>query len=364
MLCQLPASLKMASLEVSPDYRAQFVRAEQTFLHQLVYDARRRRLVPLTPYPDGGGDGGNPELDALAFAGRYLDDEVAFQLALGNLDVDTLRPMDDYHPDRDRNGIRPSATTRVSIWSRDEVDGVRQKESDGPRPTHAPSSSSLSKQTTTRVEFRLPELTATVTLQEDVTSQYVRHPTLTVPSPSTSPVLVSCSKRRRTDENVSPPPPPLPAVLDPFGGGSPSCDSRTSPATTHHPRLHPFAKLKRTLTTGADATAEPSISQVRTTDADGRHVVSSSYFFRREETNVDVKMAAVDETTVICRSPATRQPFKPVGTKIQSPAERPIGGSAAKRLGHSKSTGAMSNAGGGGLRQLDLRSMFAATSKQ
>ena len=43
----------MPQLEVNSEYRKDFIKAEQTFLYQLVYDPTQRKLVPLTPYPPG-----------------------------------------------------------------------------------------------------------------------------------------------------------------------------------------------------------------------------------------------------------------------------------------------------------------------
>ena len=67
----------MPTLEVTLEYRENFVKAEQTFLYQLIYEPRQRKLLPLTPYP--------PNLDHvnLPFAGQYMTDDVAFQLAIG-----------------------------------------------------------------------------------------------------------------------------------------------------------------------------------------------------------------------------------------------------------------------------------------
>lgn len=67
----------MPTLEITREYREEFIKAEQTFLYQLIYDPQQRKLIPLTPYP--------PNLDPLSlpFAGQYIKDDVAFQLAIG-----------------------------------------------------------------------------------------------------------------------------------------------------------------------------------------------------------------------------------------------------------------------------------------
>uniref|UniRef100_A0A8C8VYB3 Exonuclease 1 n=1 Tax=Peromyscus maniculatus bairdii TaxID=230844 RepID=A0A8C8VYB3_PERMB len=84
--------LKM-NITVPEDYIAGFIRANNTFLYQLVFDPIQRKLVPLNAY----GDDVNPE--TLSYAGRYVEDSVALQIALGNRDIDTFEQIDDYSPD-------------------------------------------------------------------------------------------------------------------------------------------------------------------------------------------------------------------------------------------------------------------------
>ncbi|KAK7815325.1 hypothetical protein U0070_019169 [Myodes glareolus] len=93
--------LKM-NITVPEDYITGFIRANNTFLYQLVFDPIQRKLVPLNAY----GDDVNP--DTLSYAGqafslalatRYVDDSVALQIALGNRDVNTLEQIDNYSPD-------------------------------------------------------------------------------------------------------------------------------------------------------------------------------------------------------------------------------------------------------------------------
>lgn len=55
--------LKM-SLVVPEEYLEGFVRANNTFLYQLVFDPVRRRVVPLNPYPD------HLSAATLSYAGR------------------------------------------------------------------------------------------------------------------------------------------------------------------------------------------------------------------------------------------------------------------------------------------------------
>ncbi|XP_052056591.1 exonuclease 1 isoform X2 [Apodemus sylvaticus] len=84
--------LKM-NITVPEDYITGFIRANNTFLYQLVFDPIQRKLVPLNAY----GDDVNPE--TLTYAGQYVDDSVALQIALGNRDINTFEQIDDYSPD-------------------------------------------------------------------------------------------------------------------------------------------------------------------------------------------------------------------------------------------------------------------------
>nr|XP_057913169.1 exonuclease 1 isoform X2 [Doryrhamphus excisus] len=112
--------LKM-SLVVPEEYIEGFVRANHTFLYQLVFDPVSRKVVPLNPYPDDV----NPA--ALSYAGPPLGADAALQMALGNLDVNTQERIDDFDPDKPKaqparqrshswNDNRVGA--QLSIWSR------------------------------------------------------------------------------------------------------------------------------------------------------------------------------------------------------------------------------------------------------
>ena len=100
----------MLSLDVSDKYCEDFVKAEQTFLHQLVYDPKQRKMLPLTPYPN------HLNASLIPFCGHYVDENVALQLALGNRDTDTLEKMDTYNPDTQRSTFL--LAKNVSIWDK------------------------------------------------------------------------------------------------------------------------------------------------------------------------------------------------------------------------------------------------------
>ncbi|XP_037087909.1 exonuclease 1-like [Pollicipes pollicipes] len=117
ILDKLPAYLNMRSLTVSAQYKRDVQRAEDTFLYQLVFDPLARRLVPLTRYPAGRSAADYP------YAGAWMDDAAALQIALGNVDVATGAVVDTYCPDRP--GARPAHAPHRSIWARDYVPARR-----------------------------------------------------------------------------------------------------------------------------------------------------------------------------------------------------------------------------------------------
>ncbi|KAH0516037.1 Exonuclease 1 [Microtus ochrogaster] len=143
--------LKM-NITVPEDYITGFIRANNTFLYQLVFDPIQRKLVPLNAYRDDV----NP--DTLSYAGQYVDDSVALQIALGNRDVNTLEQIDDYSPDTMPVHSRShSWNDKVcqkspnSIWHRNycprlEVNGV----SHAPRLTENSSTVGLKQVITTK----------------------------------------------------------------------------------------------------------------------------------------------------------------------------------------------------------------------
>ncbi|KAM4019184.1 exonuclease 1 [Anomaloglossus baeobatrachus] len=107
------------SITVPDGYIEGFVRADNTFLYQLVFDPVKRKLVPLNPYENGI----NPK--ELTYAGPNMGDSVAYQIALGNVDVNSLQQTDDYDPDAPQLSKRSSHSWNSqntmhpgSIWQR------------------------------------------------------------------------------------------------------------------------------------------------------------------------------------------------------------------------------------------------------
>ncbi|NXW68686.1 EXO1 Exonuclease, partial [Hirundo rustica] len=110
--------LKM-NITVPEEYIQGFTRANNTFLYQLVFDPVKRKLVPLNAYAD------DIDPETLTYAGRYVGDDTAFQIAIGNIDINTMEEIDNYNPDmvqpvQQRScGWNDQHDNRVSsIWSR------------------------------------------------------------------------------------------------------------------------------------------------------------------------------------------------------------------------------------------------------
>ncbi|XP_065536249.1 exonuclease 1 [Lathamus discolor] len=111
--------LKM-NIVVPEEYIQGFTRANNTFLYQLVFDPVNRKLVPLNPYED------DIDPETLIYAGRHFGDGAAFQIAIGNVDINTMEQIDNYNPDtaqpvRQKScGWNERPANHVnSIWSRD-----------------------------------------------------------------------------------------------------------------------------------------------------------------------------------------------------------------------------------------------------
>uniref|UniRef100_A0A0A9Y086 Exonuclease 1 n=3 Tax=Lygus hesperus TaxID=30085 RepID=A0A0A9Y086_LYGHE len=116
-LTKLGAHLNMSNLVVSPDYKEKFLIADSMFKHQPVFDPISRKVVPLTPLPEGAT---GPDLEV-------LPPETSYQLALGNLDPFTLKRFDSWDPDSDTvknyrtNGWNKGGHSANSMWSKSFV---------------------------------------------------------------------------------------------------------------------------------------------------------------------------------------------------------------------------------------------------
>lgn len=91
---------------VSDEYKLAFMIADATFQHQIIYDPIKRKLRPLT---DPQRAGTKPEY--CVNAGRFFDEDLAYQIALGNVDPLTNLKCDNWCPDK-------AGVAFSSIWSR------------------------------------------------------------------------------------------------------------------------------------------------------------------------------------------------------------------------------------------------------
>lgn len=305
----------MPQLEVTQEYREAFIRAEQTFLHQLVYDPVHRKLAPLTPYPPG------VQPSAFPFAGSYMDDEVALQLALGNLNVDTLAKMDDFHPDRPKGGATAKLPRPGGLWTGGSKVSSLVQPVELPelpvRPVQPVASPpTTGRQMRTTVAFTLPPVIS----DEDLTGQYaaMESDDKTEGSLPGSPIL-GCRKRKRSDENS---PEGTPSRKQ-AGSGNPFAKAKTSPS--------PIKKSSPVHATSPPTTGGFSalkiFSQVRQKNPDGREVVTSAYFSSEKLSVTDQlkKSVGVNDSHLIRsvqNSQAVQRPFKPVLMPSPSPQVR------------------------------------------
>ncbi|XP_041351414.1 exonuclease 1-like [Gigantopelta aegis] len=115
LLKKLPAYIKLKN-DVPPEYIDGFIKADNTFLYQLAFDPVNRKLVPLNPY--------TPEIDSseLTYAGPLLSHDRAYQIALGNIDINSGHIIGNFDPDT----FQPSKCSKkksehlhfLSIWDK------------------------------------------------------------------------------------------------------------------------------------------------------------------------------------------------------------------------------------------------------
>lgn len=130
-LSKIPAYLNMRQLDVSEEYKINFLKADATFKHMVVYDPVDRKQIRLN---DPGEMGTDPGL--CCNAGDLLEDETAFQLALGNLDPFSMKRLDNWHPDdpdwqatgsQTSSWKQTSVAKHPSVWSSSAYEGRKPK---------------------------------------------------------------------------------------------------------------------------------------------------------------------------------------------------------------------------------------------
>ncbi|VDK48540.1 unnamed protein product [Cylicostephanus goldi] len=116
LLPRIPSYLNMSKLTVSKEFIQEFIRAENTFIHQVVFDPRQRCQRPLTPYPvpqkqqsDENDDdfARSNDKDDYSYAGEVLSSNLAVRLALGN-QIEKSVIMDKF--------FLPSPVPEWSVW--------------------------------------------------------------------------------------------------------------------------------------------------------------------------------------------------------------------------------------------------------
>ncbi|WAR18359.1 EXO1-like protein [Mya arenaria] len=114
LLTKLSTYLK-CNITVPPEYIEGFKAADNTFLYQLVFDPLKRKLVPLNSY--------GPDVDPkeMAYAGSYMPQEKALQIALGNINIYNGEKFADFDPERfvpKYGKKKPEMLHMLSMWSR------------------------------------------------------------------------------------------------------------------------------------------------------------------------------------------------------------------------------------------------------
>ncbi|XP_061173371.1 exonuclease 1-like [Saccostrea echinata] len=116
LLKKFPSTYLNMSLTVPEEYIEGFIRANNTFLYQLVYDPIQRRLRPLNSYEEG--------LNAkqMHYAGALIPQDLAYQIALGNINIYTKEKFADFDPDTyvpsKASKKKPEQLHRLSVWDK------------------------------------------------------------------------------------------------------------------------------------------------------------------------------------------------------------------------------------------------------
>lgn len=109
---------------VPEEYTDGFIRANNTFLYQLVFDPLKRKLVPLNDYSN------DVDPKSIEYAGHHFGNEKALHIALGNIDIKTLEFIDNFNPCtlqippkrssgwRNNEANKQRALHMLSIWSK------------------------------------------------------------------------------------------------------------------------------------------------------------------------------------------------------------------------------------------------------
>ncbi|XP_063426203.1 exonuclease 1-like [Mytilus trossulus] len=116
LLKKFPTTYLKMPLTVSDEYIDGFIKAYNTFLYQLVFDPLKKRLVPLHDYEDG------IEPSDVTYAGPYIPQEKALQIALGNINIYSMEKFANFNPDnfvpKKASKKKSESLHMLSIWSK------------------------------------------------------------------------------------------------------------------------------------------------------------------------------------------------------------------------------------------------------
>ncbi|KAK3093943.1 hypothetical protein FSP39_022063 [Pinctada imbricata] len=118
LLKKFPSTYLKMNLTVTEEYIQGFLQANNTFLHQLVYDPINRELRPLCRYPPGVDSEDFPYAGAISMMSK----EHALQVALGNINIYNGEKFAAFDPDQPTNKKSNSKKSPhlhlLSIWDR------------------------------------------------------------------------------------------------------------------------------------------------------------------------------------------------------------------------------------------------------
>lgn len=116
-LGKIPSYLGIRQIVVTDEYKEGFLKAEATFQYMIVYDSKERKLTRLNE-PENGIDE-----TLLSNSGEFFEEELAYQLALGNIDPMSLKKVHNWDPD---DQIMDKHRAR-SIWCNNKENGNQKR---------------------------------------------------------------------------------------------------------------------------------------------------------------------------------------------------------------------------------------------
>lgn len=122
-LLKIPAYLNLRQINVTDEYILDFMKANATFQYMIVFDPLKRSLVRLNDLDESN-------LEYCGNAGVEYDSNLAYHMALGNIDPFTKKKLDNWTPDQiqlNSNKRKNSRVTHPSIWKISTADKIHKK---------------------------------------------------------------------------------------------------------------------------------------------------------------------------------------------------------------------------------------------